>query len=164
MASSRIPREYGVLVPEIIMELSRVCPEIHVNPPPEQRVTPPTFMEQLIMWPLLYPAMRSFLKTLQFPQPAALHFRDCGRQTGTAIIKLEGTLWTDDGDCRLDFKHPSKMKRLYGCPNFWSAFILAIMPIADFTNLCIEDPHGREFVKLCEVHMRHTEKIPTHLL
>lgn len=167
MASSRIPLECDVLVPPAIMDLARIRSEIHVNPPPEQRVGSPiaptatNILEQLLNWPLLDSAMRSFLKSLRFPQPVVLHFRGYRRETGTAIINLESIYWTGEGDCRLDFEHPRKMKRLYGCPNFWSAFILAMMPTAVARNFCMEDRDGSEFVKLCEVH---TEIIPTHLL
>jgi len=151
MASSKVYDE-GVLVPDAIMKLFRTQPRVYVNPPIEQRLGPvPGYISDDRIW--VDEPMREFLRALgpQLPKPMLLHFRGYGRQTGTAIVNLERIYWTrvPEEYCRLDFKHPEEMRRLHGCPNFWGAFILAMMPVSEFKEFCVEDLDGREFVRLC---------------
>jgi hypothetical protein len=153
MASSKVYVDDGVLVPDTIMELFRVQPRVYINPPIEQRPGPaPRHIVNDRIW--VDEKMRDFLKALepQLPKPVLLHFRGYGRETGTAIINLESIYWTNHVEeyCRLDFKHPEEMHRLHGCPNFWGAFILAMMPVSEFKDVCVEDLDGREFVRLCD--------------
>jgi hypothetical protein len=153
MGSSKVYVDDGVLVPDAIMELFRAQPRVYVNPPIEQRPGPaPQYIVNDRIW--VDETMRGFLKALepQLPKPVLLHFRGYGRETGTAIINLESIYWTFGVEeyCRLDFKHPDEMQRLHGCPNFWGAFILAMMPVSEYKDVCVEDPDGREFVRLCD--------------
>jgi|GEM_PF-2505713 len=151
MASSKEYVDDGVLVPQAILDLSKVNPGVYVNRPPEQRLVKPAYRSDYYYRVFIDEPMRRYLKTLtQLPKQLLLHFRGYGRQVGTVIIELKSIYWTIDDDqyCRLDFKHPEEMGSLNGCPNFWGAFILAIAPVSESRNFCAADPDGSEFVRL----------------
>jgi hypothetical protein len=95
----------------------------------------------------------AFLEVLRTDTPVKvlLHFQGYGLTIGTAVVEVRSVFFTDDAYPRLDFTHPSGMEAIYGCPNFWGAFILAIARVPSTAEICVQpDQDSRKFLALAE--------------
>jgi hypothetical protein len=131
MASSKLPVDF-ILVPQKIIELSKLDPRIFCNLRPEQRLRD---SEDIRRSPdcYMYTPVNDFLKNIVSGTKVIIHFQGYGAdKSGTAIVQINSMLWTMVGEYpRLDFLHSESFQEINGCPNFWGAFILAIAKVSN---------------------------------
>ncbi len=131
MPSSKLPTDF-ILVPQKIIELSRLDPRILCNLRPEQR---PKDSEEVRRSPdcWMHIPVNDFLKNIIPGTKVIMHFQGYGAdKSGTAIVQINSMLWTMVGEYpRLDFLHSESFQEINGCPNFWGAFILAIAKVSN---------------------------------
>jgi len=93
-----------------------------------------------------------FLKQLALPARVALLFQGYElRDIGVVVVEVRNIFWTAGREeyPRLDFDHPTAMRGINSCPNFWGAFILAIAKVPPDLMICTEsDPTFRIFAEL----------------
>jgi len=125
-------------IPERLIRLSETNPDVFCNLRPHQRLItlPETaktksqrFSERHTDSYFVYAPVKDFLKSLEPKAKVLMHFQGYSAyDLGTAVVQVDSLYWVNDyeGYPRLDFKHPSRLKEIHGCPFFWGAFILAI--------------------------------------
>ncbi|MDD2786060.1 MAG: hypothetical protein PHS79_04190 [Patescibacteria group bacterium] len=147
MASSKFPIDF-VDVSQTLIEFAKTDFRIHCNIRPWQKQPnsrPFLVHDGEIMDPSIIMYCKDFVQPHDF---LLLHFQGYGEATGTAVIEIQHVYIGDGGYPRLDFEHPPEMKEIYGCPNFWGAFILAIARVPPGTPaMCMPDPDGGAFIR-----------------
>lgn len=161
MPTSKEP-VYTALVSDRIIAHAQVNPDIRCNLRFEQRPVPPdeTGFERKVRalhhrtsdHSLVYEPVRQFLKALQSGSRVLLHFQGySANEIGTAMVVVDSIYWTHGDDYpRLDFKRPEGFDQIHGCPNFWGAFILAIVGVKSPRGpvFACEDKTGVLFMNL----------------
>lgn len=131
MPSSKLPTDF-ILVPQKIIELSKLDPRIICNLRPEQRLKDSEDIRRSPDYWMHIP-VNDFLKNIIPGTKVIIHFQGYGAdKAGTAIVQINSMLWTMVGEYpRLDFLHSESFQEINGCPNFWGAFILAIAKVSN---------------------------------
>lgn len=150
MSTSKFPHGIAKVSPALIA-YAAVCPGLVCNLRPHQRVAVPSdhvLLGSDAVW--VDEPVRVLLKSLVLPAKVLLHFQGYGvGDIGTAVVTITSIYWTDDGYPRLDFVRPPEFHGVYGCPNFWGAFILAIVPVPpETTEFARRDGTARRFIAL----------------
>jgi hypothetical protein len=164
MASSKFPNEL-VPVPQGLIDINHKLPDVYLNLRPRQRRldTPEEVVDQRehdgCDGYLIQHRLREYLRSYsaeaaspsrrELPRKFVLLFQGYSTETASTIIFLQAVTFCSDDYPRLDFEHSALVKKVYGCPNFWGAFILAIAPascLQPFTEKL--DPYGSHFVEL----------------
>ncbi len=153
MASSKYPGDSAFPVPVMVVEAAKKNAAIVCNLRPEQRVEQVDRYTPCDEWIAIM--LSSFLHALVVQERKKIALLFQGYNTiGTAIIDIKGTLWSEEGSVpRLDFDKSEEFKQIYGCPNFWSPFILGIAKVGEDTPVfCVEDVRGQKFIETVDIY------------
>ena len=158
MPSSMFPVETR-LIPQELIALSQELPAVLANLRRQQRPIAPNESDhekRMREWAwkymdgaTVYQPVTDFLHKLPKRAKVLMCFQGYRvEDIGTAVIEIESIFWTNEKYPRLDFLHSKKLQQIHGCPNFWGAFILAIMKIPDETQLFTkQDADFSEFIR-----------------
>lgn len=136
MVSSKNPSR-AILVPQEIINLAAVRPEIVCNLRPSQRPEEQTETEEeketrkmyegfFDCW-FFYKPVEGFLKDVRPGTRLILVCQNFGEDIFTLITDIKDIYWADKHYPRIDFnKKPRIVRQLFGESNLWGGFILAV--------------------------------------
>ena len=142
-----LPEKWVILPEEIVNLLVRI-PGVCVNLRPVQWTVPAAWVNN--NGNLVYSTVRDFLKKISAPLKVVILFQGDGEEIITAVVELSKiTRWAVGDYPKLDFTRPAEMSKMFSCPEFWGAYILAIakMP-AEMETFAIKDPTLQTFMNL----------------
>ncbi len=157
MASSKLPLEW-ISVPDNLIGLSTKFEKLHCNLRPDQRRSAEdteelrhstTYFDGLF----IQLRLRKFLRSLEGQTlRLAIHFQGYSKSSGVGTMVVVATpREISDEYFRLDFERNARIDSIYGCPNFWAGFILALCPVSDKTEIgAAGDLDAKFFIRLVE--------------